>query len=375
MLTRHGVVLGADVREDGRLYFAAMDGAGVDIRTFMPAPRPVGLPISSERQFPSVVTPVTVEPRDYGAGPLDATPLLAGAFSQIANTSEYGVRLGDPVGRWEMLASASLGDPEGVSGGGVQAAWRGFNPEVLAAAWITQGSGPLGSAWTSGGWLGIRGDTASPAGRLVAEFGVAGEQRLDGAIRALFATAEAKWGVIEPRRAGLGGYGAIRAQGGQSGERFALLAGDTLVSLGQSWGLDLAYGAGITAGPRPFSLGGVDTGVVAPADRWGILVAPAYAPGASVGRLYDETEFALVTPAIVAFGQRWRVADVLGPHAATLVGLKVENAFGRQPLARFAAFESEFGLGLRVEDPAAGWLRRAPVWADFAGWGGLKWEL
>ncbi|MEM9558288.1 MAG: hypothetical protein AAGC60_28800 [Acidobacteriota bacterium] len=67
--------------------------------------------------------------KPYGTGPLEVLPLVGGAVNAGGNRIELGLRLGDPIGRFELLALGGFGD---VEGGAVAARWQGL-PITLGA--------------------------------------------------------------------------------------------------------------------------------------------------------------------------------------------------------------------------------------------------
>jgi hypothetical protein len=155
-------------------------------------------------------------------------------------------------------------------------------------------------------------------------------------------------------------------EGGSS----SLADGRVELALGQAWGVDLQGSAGIASGDRPFALGGVDTGLVAPAGRWDVLAEPAFAPGSALGTQHVSGQVELLTPWIGIFGAHHQLGDV----GATVAGLRIDTSIARQPLVKLPGFDITFGLGIRLLDPSRGWVAR-PGLDDVAAWGSVIWRL
>jgi Tol biopolymer transport system component len=82
------------------------------------------LPVPRERNE----TTQTVAPgRPYGIGRQEWSWLAGQNFAPDSQSTEVGIRLGDVVGRLDVLGLASFGDVEGVA---VAAAWRGWPVEI-----------------------------------------------------------------------------------------------------------------------------------------------------------------------------------------------------------------------------------------------------
>ncbi|HEX6100244.1 MAG TPA: hypothetical protein VF432_28275 [Thermoanaerobaculia bacterium] len=146
--------------KDGRIFFMSLEPDGFVVRVLDGAvprvPRsssgssegldsspqaPRGTPRNSEE-------PEELEkpPRPYGIGKQEWSWLASSNYAPNQQFSEFGVRLGDVVGRLDTLLIGSLGDFDGV---GLATAWRGWPVEVHAHAYHAEdeSGGELRAIW------------------------------------------------------------------------------------------------------------------------------------------------------------------------------------------------------------------------------------
>ncbi len=132
-----------------RLFFLSLDSEGLDLRTLdlhrqdLPEQdfeTPKGPSIASLRSMLEPVAPENpplgdpgtrtpdpgerAHPRSYGIGRLEVFPLLSGSWSPSRRAAEAGIRLGDVLGRTEILALGVDGATE--TGGAARMTWRGW---------------------------------------------------------------------------------------------------------------------------------------------------------------------------------------------------------------------------------------------------------
>jgi hypothetical protein len=146
-LTRSSIALFGPAAGRDEIYFLAMDADGIDLRrleltsveTDLP---PLTLPSKlapAVRLVPETVrAPLASQPlgagRPYGFGRQEISPLIGGSWAASGSTLEAGTRIGDPVGRTEVLAIASLSGGGGVSGGFLSGVSRKWPVEVSLMA-------------------------------------------------------------------------------------------------------------------------------------------------------------------------------------------------------------------------------------------------
>lgn len=112
------------------LYFLSMDVDGIDVRKLSLASARDDLPaldvpssLAPAVRVPSreVRKPLDPQPlgddRPYGIGNLEVSPLMSGSWAPSGGTFELGARVGDLVGRTEMLALGSFSTDGGAQGG------------------------------------------------------------------------------------------------------------------------------------------------------------------------------------------------------------------------------------------------------------------
>lgn len=119
---------------DGRLFFMALEPEGLEVRVLE---RVAGLRggevAGSTPQLRNPATPQpTSAPRPYGFGHQEPTWLLSGNSAPGAHSTEIGARVGDVIGRLDVIAVISFGDIRGET---IAAVWRGLPVAVGAQAY------------------------------------------------------------------------------------------------------------------------------------------------------------------------------------------------------------------------------------------------
>ncbi|HVS04076.1 MAG TPA: hypothetical protein VMT16_15025, partial [Thermoanaerobaculia bacterium] len=118
------------------LFFLALDADGLDVhRLALPAPPLPPLPPLGRELVPAVPPPPEPPPplllapvppsRPYGIGRGEWGLLDGGGTGPAGAWAELGVRGGDVIGRWNLLALAGGGDGS-LTGGAVALGWRGW---------------------------------------------------------------------------------------------------------------------------------------------------------------------------------------------------------------------------------------------------------
>ncbi len=149
--TMRGAALAAAPSDDG-VYFLSLENDGLDIRFLDAGSQPgasfeipqTAWPLAG-RTEPRTVVPFEVaelEPaRDYGAGRQEASFLFGGSHSPSNDMFEIGMRMGDVIGRTNVLFLGSLGGGRGFEGGAIAGAWRGWPVELNGHVYVSDEKG------------------------------------------------------------------------------------------------------------------------------------------------------------------------------------------------------------------------------------------
>jgi len=148
-----GMALDPAPTPDGSLYFMSLEPDGFVVRR-LAAMTPVA-PVVAPPARPGVLLTTALPPAShrYGLGRQEFAPVLGGQYTAFERHGEAGVRMGDVVGRLDVLAI--VGD-----GAALAAAYRGLPIEIgvhvarsseLRATW--RATFPLASLTLSGGTL------------------------------------------------------------------------------------------------------------------------------------------------------------------------------------------------------------------------------
>lgn len=400
-LTRtRGAALAPAPTPDGRaLFFLSLEADGLDLRRLelepdrpLPDPprleaelAPVVRPLAPLAPEPPEVSPVS-PPRPYGAGRQEPAPLLGGAWAPSSRTVELGARLGDVIGRLDLLAVGALAERGGAEGGALAVAWRGW-PVAVEGALFAAEEVPSGQPETVPG-LGATLDREKSGATL----SVALDRHFRGGV--LDATLTGLWQRVEPAggsargdralglevsarrslergRWRLGAEVGLRGQVGSSegrgwdrqGGRLELEVGRGDLGLAVGWAR-LASGGSLPADER-YALGGVTSTVVPAAAEWGRVLDPALPVGSLQGDGAESQRLELSWKGVPLFYARHR----LWPDRAqrgewlSLVGIGLRLDGEPLPLVKLPGFTLDLGvarvLDPPLEDTTAWWLSLA----------------
>lgn len=346
-----------------------LTGAGLE-----PAVRPEPPPTPVD--FVAATVPAG---RPYALGRMELLPLLGGSVATAGgNLSEIGVRVGDPLGRFEFLALGGIGGegsagPRGASlevsfsGLPVEISLRGFDlaerpsrsnrpapgfgldldrSGIELAAEIERRFGPLRTR----GRANARVERIEPAGLGRTE----SRSRAGLRVGAVLDLSRGKL-RFEPRLALYGAAGSgIESRGASAG-----------LSLGRnSWGLDLSVQTGRVESARfdfdRLQVGGPPSSL-SPGSPERIEV-PALAPGALVGTRYEGWRVDLAVPDLPfrLLYERHRVAPDL---VFALAGIERRFGFGPYPLAGLPGFEARVGAAQILDGPQPDEIGERRGWA------------
>ncbi|MCK6504694.1 hypothetical protein L6R53_15030 [Myxococcota bacterium] len=373
------------------LYHLGLDSDGVDLhrlplRLDRPAPPPPTGP-------PPVRPPLHPDPpeglspddsgvtaRRYGLGQAEWLPLLGGGVGPGAGTVEAGLRLGDVIGRHEVLLLGAWGLGEeapapvgGVGGGALRLRWAGppVGPGGVVeahGAWLVHG--PLGRR--AGGQLLVGADRRGPTTRWSWRLGGLGLLPLAGDPHAAWvaghgrADAAQRFGRVawfEPR-------GGLSGQVGGAGHRQVSAWAGAALGL-RAWTLEGLFGRALAAGA--FTVGGLPSSLV-PQPLAGAWVAePWLAPGALSGPLHDRVDLRLGSGGSGLFAARHWLRDGDEEQAAGAVGLRLEGTVPAQPLVRLPRTTLDAGLACVVEARGRVDLDRCGALDGYAAWFSVRW--
>lgn len=305
-----------------------------------------------------------------GIGRLEPRILVGGQVGTRAANFELGVRLGDVVGRNELVVHGSLGDAAGATGGGLWMVNRTLPLDVEVRGWALQDG--FDAPFGFGGALETGFDRVGGVGRLVGTAGFWGEAVPGGDSRLAGWT---EWiGVVrEPRTHGMRGHVVARGAAGQASGSPSLLGEAAVgVSVGRGWTVSADVGVGVATGV-PFTLGGVGSSVRAEAAQWTRLRPGWVAPDAASAFLHDALDMAVGPSGVEAFVQRHRLWTDGVPASYALLGLRMRQDVGRQPLVRIPATTVEMGIGCAFEEdgPVEAACRKL---GHYRGWTSIVWH-
>jgi hypothetical protein len=377
------------------IYYLVPHSDGRDLH-FLPADTVTHIDTATEARVPAVPrtpppitpapapTPLAEEPHDYGLGRAEWRPVIGASSWQGGETAELGLRVGDPIGRWELLAQGSVGYGTGPSGGSLAGAWRGLPVEMRAQLFSVvepeqhRSGGELSAGllrfgddrWgrgRAGLWSDLgHGDAAAPY-RITGFGHLAGGQRLWLGMAWLSAAAQldgqhgSTAGAAWDHGTALGelglGYGPIGMIGGYS--RSAISGGGAMEQL---------------------RVGGMHLSTMPAAWQATRLPLPALEAGTLTGRQHEAWRAALdVERSLQLYLERHRAGDTaagLDQQTASVLGLELRSGSEENPLAKIPKLDLMMGIGVVLEDPSVGWKDRPfRDKENYAGWVGLQWGI
>jgi hypothetical protein len=324
---------------DGRIFFMALEPDGFALRV-LESPGAAPPREAAKRSLVPALAPPPSEPvafateppapsRPYGAGRQELDWFAAGNLTPSIDNDEIGLRVGDVVGKLDLLLLASFGD---VRGGALAAAWRGL--PVTAAVHLfretEERGGELRASWTaqtrllrfsaSGGAVAARSYDFAFAEAGARASVVRGALRFSDQLR-LFATGG------DVRSAGV----FDRVSAGPFGVQ---------VELRRNSGDPVSAGGIIPSiEPRAFAL------VRVPDPALPALLLP--------GRAYRGTQADVTLGGVTLFAREHRAGSRI-----RLAGAEIVRAIERQPLVRLPALQLSLGAARIFDAP----LRNRTKW-------------
>lgn len=359
-------------------YWLDQDRQGLDVYTAAAPTAPpavletdTALPLVGVPEPPDVPLPAVagVEAGGYGLGPTTGRLLVSSAVARDTAAVEIIERLGDPVGRHEVLLAGGLTRQPGGNGGGayVRLALRPLPVDLLADAWVVrQGVNRVGAG------LGLADTHRWSWGRVTARAGGLYDAQIGGRVTTLLAHGRLEASAVEPGHRVIGIQAAAQIVGGAySGDSGAWVRGAASVDVLRSW-LDVAGRLDAALGSAPaIRLGGVRSGVLPREVQAGQVLEPALAPDA----LVDDTQLMLraqIGPTVGAFVQRHTTTDL--ERGVTLVGVCGRATMARQAFLQIPSMTADGGIACRVatlDGVPDKVCRKLDHWTA---WAGLVWR-
>jgi len=361
------------------------------------ATRPLDVPELQPALPPAPTTPpplalAEVPPsRDYGFGRGEWSQLSGGSAGPGAASAETGIRGGDLVGKWELLALVAVGAGAGPRGAGAAAAWRGWPVELVAQAYrVTERPSSQADAEREAGRLfdlttrgaELEGAWERPLldGRIGARLAL-GTESLDtaggGEISrhgALLDATAAKVLRRGPWR--LGGELDLNGTLGRTeGESWHRRGGRADLTLGRTRsGIELSFAkqdlGGRFASVDLLRVGGLPSTLLPPFATGNRIEVPALPAAALVGSGYEGQRVALDLPMgpLTPFWERHRVERISGSRWSewlALAGAELELRLPPLPLFDLPAPRLRVGAAYGLDEPYRG---------DVSGWAVLAWR-
>ena len=329
-----------------------------------PSPPPAPAPFAAAEVRPGA---------PYGLGHQELLPIAGASLAPSGRGAELGARVGDVVGRLDVLALGALGDAAGPRGGTLAATWRGWPVSVslqLFSADVRPSRQPREVAG-----LGASLDVDRRGALLSAGW------RYEWRVSALDLGAGLLASRVEPvdaasvsERAGFVRAGLSRTptlgrwrfpqslvtsftSGSTDGALWRRYGGAVAVGVDRdSSGLRLAWRRdAVRDAPLPFDrvqLGGVASSILPEAAAGARVLDPALPAGTRVGDDHESETATLTVNGLPLFFARHRVWSANGPRGdwLRLAGVEWDIASGPWPIIRLPAGHLRLGVA-RVLDP------------------------
>ncbi len=331
-----GMALDPAPSPDGSLYFMSLDPDGYHVRRLTDTSSVPPQTMAFDRSLvpalpPAPATPVVlrdepVTPHPYGLGRQEWGTIFGGQYTPFGSTTEFGLRLGDVVGRLDTIILGAIGSNRMPRGGAIASAWRGLP--------ITIGAHLFDTRDTRGLELRATRDAAFPMARLSISGGGLFEQHRNRAF--LDARAITRQRRIASERIDIAADSANHIQGTASAE---------LRSGGLTFGASLAEG-------RHLTLGGTASTIEPDSLLIDRILDPALERGSLTAATYRGERLSIGASGLTAFWQRHHLGSDVD-----LIGVETNISVPAMPLVKTPALKLTAGVAqVRLTRRTRGWL-------------------
>jgi hypothetical protein len=336
-----GMALSPAPSPDGSVYFMSLDPDGFVVRRITdPTPLPPQT-LTSDRSLvpalpPPPATPVAlhdapVTPHPYGLGRQEWSTTFGGQYTPFGSTTEFGLRLGDVVGRLDTLLLGAISTREMPRGLAVASVYRGLPIAISAHAFATRESRGLELRATR--------DAVFPLSHLSISGGALVARHHNRAfIDAHFTTRQRR---IASERIDLAADSANHLH---ATARAAIHA------------LGLTFGANVSAGHH-LTLGGTPSSIEPDSLLLDRILDPAFARGSFAASTYRAERVSIGLGGLTAFWQRHHLGRDID-----VVGLETATSIPPMPLVKTPALQLTAGVA------------RVRLTRKMRGWVGVRWK-
>jgi hypothetical protein len=331
-----GMALSPAPSSDGSLYFMSLDPDGFVVRRLTdPTPLPPSK-LTFDRSLvpalpPPPATPVAlhddpVTPRPYALGRQEASTTFGGQYTPFGSTTEFGLRLGDVIGRLDTLLLGAISTRNLPRGFAIASVWRGLPVAIATHAFDTRE--------TRGLELRATRDAVFPLSRIsISAGGLAAQHHNRAFIDAHVTTHQRR---IASERIDVAADSANHLH---ATARAAVRAGA------------LTLGAALSTG-RHLTLGGTASSIEPDSLLLDRILDPAFARGSSSASTYRGQRLSIGTATITAFWQRHHLDRNLD-----LLGIETAATIPPMPLVKTPALQLTVGIArVQSEHKTRGWL-------------------
>jgi hypothetical protein len=331
-----GMALSPAPSIDGSLYFMSLDPDGFVVRRLAdPTPLPPQT-LTFDRSLvpalpPPPATPValhddSVTPHAYGLGRQEASTTLGGEYTPFGSTTEFGLRLGDVVGRLDTLLLGAISTRDLPRGFAIASVYRGLPIAIAAHAFDTRE--------TRGLELRATRDAVFPLSRLsISAGGLVAQHRNRAFLDAHLTTRQRR---IASERIDIA---ADSANHFHATARAAVRAGA------------LTLGAALSTG-RHLTLGGTPSSIEPDSLLLNRILDPAFERGSLTSATYRGERLSIGLNGLTAFWQRHHLGRDLD-----VVGLETTSNIPPMPLVKTPALQLTAGIArVRIERKTRGWV-------------------
>jgi hypothetical protein len=331
-----GMALSPAPSIDGSLYFMSLDPDGFVVRR-LPDPTPLPFPtFTFDRSLvpalpPPPATPVAlhddpVTPRPYGLGRQEWSTTFGGQYTAFGSTTEFGLRLGDVIGRLDTLILGAISTRDMPRGLAIASVWRGLPIAIAAHAFDTRE--------TRGLELRVTRDAVFPLSHLSISTGDLFTQHRNRAfLDAHFTTRQRQ---IASERIDIAADSANHLH---ATARAAIRAGA------------LTFGAAWAAG-RHLTLGGTASSIEPDSLLRNRILDPAFARGSLTAPNYRAERASIGFSGVTAFWQRHHLGRDID-----IIGLETSANIAAMPLVKTPALQLTAAIAqVRLTRKTRGWV-------------------